>query len=242
MVAFRVATILALHGMTMSGASMLRSMGSLVSALEDQGHDIIAPDGGHEMSEQDLEAFLAGVRPVYARSRRAMRDQSREGAFRKDHQHFDWLQSQPIVGSDKKHYHGLEKSLLVLDKAIGQKTIEGVIGFSQGAVLATLLAALGALGDERFPHPNWGIYLGGFPPRVAAPVDLNFPFEAPFARLFVLGERDPIFKGGMTHLRDWAKCFSGGSEEFYIAPTGHDIPRDTESVTRLLSFIEEQTK
>lgn len=226
----------------MSGASMLRSLGSLVPALKDKGYEIIAPDGGHEMSEQDLEAFLAWASPVYPRSGRVIRDQFRQGASWKRHQHFDWLQSGPIADSKKKNYHGLEKSLLVLEKAIGQKTIDGVIGFSQGAVLATLLAALGARGDKRFPQPKWGIYMGGFPPRVAEPVDIEFPFDAPFARLFVLGERDPVFKGGMDHLRKWAASFSGGTEEFFLAPTGHDVPRDEASIARLLSFIEEKSR
>lgn len=230
-------SILALHGMTMSGASMLRAMGPLAPLLQEQGFDLIAPDGGHRMTPSDLEEFLHWIEPVYRRRGRALKQGLDHAAFWEGHDNFDWLRSETAPLFGKKNYRGLTASLTRLEAATQGKEIEGVIAFSQGAVLATVLAALGASGDERFPQPKWAIYIAGFTPEVTAPLTITYPIPAPYPRLFVIGERDPVFPSGLEHLSEWSSCFASGTNEFLVAPCGHDVPRDPQSVRALAQFV-----
>jgi hypothetical protein len=224
--------------MTMSGASMLGSLAPLLGRIEREGYEVIAPNGGHLMSETDLADFLRWCAPIYSRRGLDVHSLSEHGAFWKGHDNYDWLQSGDDPIEETKIYHGLGKSLRVIEDATVGKQVEGVIGFSQGAVVAMVLAALRARGDDRFPHPSWAIYMAGFPPKVSAPVRVEYPIVGDFARLFVIGDHDPIFTTGRDHLETWAACFSGGTNEYHVSPCGHDVPRDDASVERMLDFIE----
>jgi predicted esterase len=216
---------------------MKRSMGPLLTRLKADGYDVLVPDGGHHMSEEDMQAFLTWMKPVYQRSGADMDREFRRGAFWEGHENFDWLGSESLPEGAKKHYRSLNKSLAKLEAITQGKEVTGIIAFSQGAVLATLLAYLGAQGDPRFPLPRWGLLIAGFPPQVSAPVAVTYPIAASFPRLFVIGERDPVFPSGAAHLQEWAQCFSGGEDEFLVAPCGHDIPRDEASSEKMYAFI-----
>lgn len=221
----------------MSGSSMLEAMGPLRAALEEDGYDIVSPNGGHRMSEADLDDFIEWMTPVYSKQSPAARKRLRGGEFFRGHEHYDWLRPDADPFGPKKRYEALDDSLTIVERHVSGHDVEGVVAFSQGAVLATLLAYLGAKGDARFPPPRWAIYVAGFPPNVSSPLTVTYPFEAPFARLFVVGDHDPVFTTGAAHLKSWAQCFRGGSDEFYVGPCGHDIPRDEASVERMVAFV-----
>jgi hypothetical protein len=223
--------------MTMSGASMRNALAPLVEILEERGFDLVAPDGGHRMTPSDLDEFLRWIEPVYRRRGRALKQGLDRSAFWEGHDNFDWLRSETLPLFGKKNYRALPASLARLGEATSGKEIEGVIAFSQGAVLATALASLGAGGDARFPLPKWAIYIAGFPPEVVEPITITYPIVAPYPRLFVIGERDPVFPTGLDHLSKWASCFASGTNEFLVAPCGHDVPRDPESVQALAEFV-----
>lgn len=232
-------TVLALHGMTMSGPSMLQAMGTLAPALEGRGYEIVAPSGGYPMTAADLDAFIAWMGPIYSRRGPEVSERLRRSTLAESHESYDWLRADADPFGPDKRYAALEDSLAVLRRALCGRAVEGIVAFSQGAVLGTLLLSLAARGDTRavFALPRWAILVAGFPPRVSSPLTVEYPIEAPVARLFVIGERDPVFTTGLTHLRNWAACFRGGTDEFFVGPCGHDVPRDEASVATMMDFV-----
>jgi pimeloyl-ACP methyl ester carboxylesterase len=228
--------ILALHGITMSGASMLRTLGPLGRGLEARGFTLFAPTAPHRMSDAEVTDLMNWLRPLYRKSGESADESYTAGKFWDAGEHYDWFQSNTDKQSGKKTYHALEQSLASLAAAIRERPVVGMIGFSQGAAMAMVLAGLVAHGDARFSSIRFGLFLSGFKPMFDVPrLDLYPAGTLPHA--IVVGERDPIFPGDSNFLAAQAQAFAGGEEELVLVPgIGHDVPSSPELVERLVNF------
>jgi pimeloyl-ACP methyl ester carboxylesterase len=228
--------VLALHGITMTGASMLRTLGPLRHALEEQGFTLIAPTAPHRMSDVDVADLLAWLGPLYQKAGQNADDSYTAGKFWDAGEHYDWFQSNTDKTSGEKTYHALEKSLDSLAAVMRERPVVGMIGFSQGAAMAMVLAGLAARGDARFSSIRFGLFLSGFKPVFQEPRLSLYPAGS-LARAIVVGESDPIFPNGASCLASQAQAFEGGAEELVLVPgIGHDVPSNPELVERLARF------
>jgi hypothetical protein len=59
--------------------------------------------------------------------------------------------------------------------------------------------------------------------------------------MFVSGDRDALFPGGLEHLQSVATAFDGGQQELLAVPgLEHDVPTDPETLQRIVSFITDE--
>jgi predicted esterase len=234
-------TILVLHGITMSGASMLRTLGPLGQSLEASGFTLVAPNGGHRLSDAELTALTEWMTARYRDQGQAANGDFSDGRFWDAGEHFDWFQSSTDASTGKKTYHAIEQSLAHVSAAMRDRNVVGVLGFSQGAAMATVLGVLASRGDVRFSQIRWGMLLSGFKPAFDLPNLIAYPGGS-LPRLLAIGERDPIFPGNASYLASLSQAFEGGAEELVVVPSlGHDVPSSPEMVERLVSFARRES-
>ena len=229
-------TIVVLHGITMSGASMLRSLGVVGQRLEAAGFTLVAPNAGHRLSEAELSDLSEWMTARYREVGQSALSDFTDGRFWDAGEHYDWFQSNTDRDTGKKTYAALERSLDAVAAAVRGNSLVGVLGFSQGAAMAMIVAALATRGDARFAGLRWGMFLSGFKPVFDEPKLFSYP-AGPLPRLFSIGEHDAIFPGNLEYLASLSKAFEGTDEELIVVPDfGHDVPQSPESVDRLVEF------
>ena len=228
-------TIVVLHGITMSGASMLRALGPLREGLEAAGFALVAPNGGHRLSAPELTALSEWMAGRYREQGQATSDFA-DGRFWDAGEHYDWFQSSTEPSTRKKTYAALERSLDAVAAAMRERNVVGVLGFSQGAAMATVVGALASSGDARFSGVRWGMFLSGFKPVFDAPNLFAYP-AGPLPRLLAIGARDPIFPGNADYLTSVSRAFAGGAEQLIVVPDlGHAVPASPEMVNLCVRF------
>ena len=231
-------SILVLHGITMCGASMLRTLGPLGKRLEALGFSLIAPNGGHRMSPAEVNELVTWVGRFYTKFKQSVGDAFSDTRFWDAGEHYDWLSSATDSASGKKTYHALEASLDAIGAAVRGRRIAGVIGFSQGAAMAIALADRAQRGDARFSGLGWGVFISGFKPVFDEPAPVTYPIGGAFPSLFVIGERDPIFPGTREYLTSMSEAFDGRARELLLVPgLGHDVPSSEEHVEQIVEFV-----
>ena len=228
--------ILVLHGITMSGPSVLRTLGPLRTRLEALGFELVAPNAAHRLTGEDLTSLSEWMANRYREMGQSYADDFADGRFWDAGEHYDWFRSNTDQTTGKKTYHAVEQSLEVVAAALRERPVVGVLGFSQGAAMATVVAARACQGDARFASIRWGMFLSGFKPQFDEPKIISYP-AGPLPRLFAVGDRDPIFPGNATYLASLSRAFEGGEEELVIVPgLGHEVSQDPAVVERLASF------
>jgi hypothetical protein len=101
-----------------------------------------------------------------------------------------------------------------------------------------VVAALGAQGDARFASLRFGVFIAGFKPTFDMPKLFDYPIKGRLRRLFVAGERDALFPGGLEHLQSLATAFEGGYQDLIAVPElAHDVPSDPDTLGRIMSFV-----
>jgi predicted esterase len=229
-------SILVLHGITMSGAAVLRTLGPLGERLETLGFELVAPNAAHRLSGEELTALSDWMANRYRELGQSYADNFSDGRFWDAGEHYDWFQANTDVATGKKTYHALERSLGVVAGALRERDVVGVLGFSQGAAMAIVVAALACQGDTRFSAIRWGMFLSAFKPMFDEPRLLRYP-AGPLPRLLAIGERDPIFPGNASYLSSVSRAFEGGEEELVVVPgLGHEVSADPNFVERLANF------
>jgi len=230
--------ILVLHGITMSGASMLRTLGPLGTRLSELGFELLAPNAAHRMPSHEIAELRAGLEPLFAKQRSDIADWFSVGRFWDEGEHFDWLASTTDASAGTKTYRALDASLATIADAARSKNVVGVLGFSQGAAMATIVVARAAQGDPRFAMLRFAVFLSGFKPVFTAPEPPVYPVRTTLARLFVAGDRDPIFPGTAEYVASLGAAFEGGSaEQLLIEGLGHDVPSDPDDIERMVAFV-----
>jgi len=229
-------SLLVLHGITMSGASMVRTLGPLGAELQRLGFGLVAPNAAHRLEEAELSPLMTWMGGRYRAVGQDIDADFTNGRFWEAGQHYDWFQSNTDAKSGKKTYQALLQSLDGVASAIRDEPVVGVIGFSQGAAMAMVLASLAARGDQRFAKLRFGLFLSGFKPELDVPQLMAYPI-GPFRRVLAIGDRDPIFPGNADYLASISQAFSGGEAELIVVPgLGHQVPTSPEVVEQLARF------
>jgi predicted esterase len=191
-----VAQLLALHGYTMNGAGLAESARRLTDALASRVQ-LIFLDAPHTCSAQSVVDFYA---PFPLR--------------RPDPPHLTWWRA----SEDGEVYEGWERSVEVARAAADGLGPIGVLGFSQGAMLTSVLAALATRGE--FPALRFAVLIAGGPPRARelAPL-LEAPIRIP--SLHVWGERDAVCSSRSPEL---AQRFEARTRHSLVWPGSHTFP------------------
>ena len=219
----------------MSGPSVLRTLGPLRERLESLGFELVAPNGAHRLSGDELTSLSDWMANRYREVGQSYADNFADGRLWDAGEHYDWFRSNTDATGNKT-YHAVEQSLELVAAAIRERAVVGVLGFSQGAAMATVVAARACQGDPRFACVRWGIFLSGFKPAFDEPKLVTYP-AGPLPRLFAIGELDPIFPGNARYLAALSRAFEGGEEELVVVPgLGHDVSGDPAVVERLAAF------
>jgi hypothetical protein len=117
--------ILVLHGITMSGPSTLRTLGPLGERLEALGYELIAPNGGHSLRTEEVEALLGWFDRQYRAVGQSVKEAFRPARFWDEGQNYDWFGSSTDATTGKKTYAALEKSLDNVERAVRDRGFEG---------------------------------------------------------------------------------------------------------------------
>jgi len=218
---------------------MLRTLGVVGRRLEEAGFTLVAPNGGHRLNDAELSALADWMSARYRDMGQAASGDFTDGRFWDAGEHYDWFQSSTDATSGKKTYHALERSLDAVATAMRDRDVVGVLGFSQGAAMATVVGALAANGDARFASIRWAMLLSGFKPVFDEPKLFEYP-AGPLRRLLAIGELDPIFPGNAQYLAGCSRAFTGDAAELVVVPgLGHDVPSSPAVVEQLVRFARE---
>ena len=117
--------ILVLHGITMSGASMLRNLGPLRAALEGAGFELIAPNAGHRMSSDEVASIAEVIDGFYRKRGRRADEEFRDGRLWDAGEHYDWFASETDAATGTKTYRALTQSLDAVADAVRGKRVVG---------------------------------------------------------------------------------------------------------------------
>jgi len=186
--------VLVLHGWTQNGAIFRARLGPFCRECEGRGIDLVFLDAPHPVDPDEIISNLAG-NPAFAQDEQLRSAEFKE-ELRKSNPRAWWSYNQ-----ERTRAPGLEETLEVLRKALGEQTFDGVFGFSQGAALAVLIAAIlerphtypSFVNDGKPLHPplQFCIAVSGF--RLTDPVTEKI-YESPYKTptLHILGEKDKI--------------------------------------------------
>ncbi|MCB9765766.1 MAG: hypothetical protein H6739_38685 [Alphaproteobacteria bacterium] len=225
--------LLVLHGVTMSGASMLRHLGPLRGALEAAGFDLIAPDGAHAMSDDEVERLVGWLARPYGAFGQDPRDWFNAERFWEGG-HYGWFDSETLPDG-RKHYRALEPGLENIRRATEGRHVVGILGFSQGCAMAAVVTGV-ALRSARLPFGDtlrFGIYICGFKPGFDVP-KLDLWPVGPLPALVLSGSEDPLF-ADIQGVHDLAAVFTD-PEVHRIEGLGHEVPHDPAWVARIADF------
>lgn len=117
-------TLIALHGYTLNGGAMRRQLGPLLPALE--AHvDLVFPDGTLECAAASVDRLYAALPMPRAAP-----------------PHRTWWDA----NDDGRVYRGWDETREVVRGLLEKHAPAGILGFSQGSMLASAVAALSARG------------------------------------------------------------------------------------------------
>lgn len=197
--------LLALHGQSLNGAYMRREL----AHLEKLGVELVCPDAPNVCPDGAVERLYAvWDSPRQPPPYRAWWDASDDGRV----------------------YRGWEATRDLLAPILDIAPL-GIIGFSQGAILATALAAMSQHGQ--LPPIDYVILVAGRPPRaeVFAPFLID-PIR--IRSLHVWGENDQLV--GDTS-RELVERFDAGNRQVVAWPGAHAIPTQGPAAEAIEQFI-----
>ncbi|TNE88550.1 MAG: hypothetical protein EP330_14355 [Deltaproteobacteria bacterium] len=231
--------ILVLHGMTMSGASMLALLGPVADALEAAGFELVAPNAGVALSEAELAGLVPWLRQTYAKVGQDASAWFHEGAFwLPDEARYEWFGARTEGG--RKTYTALDAGLAAVASAVEGRHVVGVLGFSQGCAMAALIAGLAKKGALPYGESlRFGVFLSGFLPRFDEPALDPWPI-AELRGLCITGTADAFFPGGEA-MREVADQLDA-PELHVIEGLQHTVPTEPEWVARIASFAAESLR
>ena len=197
---------IAFHGYTMN-RGQLRTM--LEPAFSDLDIELIIPDAPHTCRPESVRAFF-----------REWKQPIPEGP------HLTWWRA----SDDGRRYEGLEDTIATLRALHALHTPHGVIGFSQGTMVAAVACALSELNE--LPPLRCAILLAGAPPRADA---LEPLFRRPIAvpSLHIWGERDPL----AGHAPTLVERFDAATRSTHTWEGSHNVPRTGAGVEAIREFV-----
>jgi len=143
-----------------------------------------------------------------------------------------WLASQ-----DYKSYEGWTGTLEYVENIFRTKgPFCGVLGFSQGATLCGILAAIQQVHPESPIHFNFAVLFAGFKARAE---NLQYLFDNGKLKtpaFQVIGERDPYRSGSEAYWGIWENF------EVLTFDGGHLIPKDEVVLKSVANFVQNQSQ
>jgi predicted esterase len=205
--------LVALHGFTMNGAGLRHMLLELERRLAGVV-ELACPDAPH-VASADSVAGLASLM----------------GGFRAKPPNLEWWNA-----SDDGHtYHGWQASRDTVRAELERPPLAagtrlGLLGFSQGAAVAAVLAALAERGA--FPRLSFVVLVAGFLPRAH---DLEPLFEPPIQvpSLHVWGDADRFAR----HSPPLLERFSAETRQVLRWPGPHAIPSQGGEGDALVEFV-----
>jgi pimeloyl-ACP methyl ester carboxylesterase len=196
-----------LHGQTMNGAEMRRQLEPVEQALPNV--TLVAPDAPHRCPDETVDRLY-----------------SFWNAPRHAPPHLMWWDA----SEDGRAYRGWEATRDQMRSLLEDGPV-GIIGLSQGAILAAALATMA--GHAEMPPIEFVILVAGRPPRA----DVLQPFlERPIAvrSLHVWGDDDPLAQGTPAVL---VERFAPATREILTWSGGHSVPTTREGIDAIVDFI-----
>lgn len=135
------------------------------------------------------------------------------------------------ASEDGSEYIGLDAALDSLRAALDRHPNAGVLGFSQGAILAASVAALAQRGD--FPRPAFVVLVAGRVPRARA-LEEAFARPIQIPSLHVWGDRDQFALNESTKL---VERFSPEQRETCVFPGAHVMPNRGPGAEAIAAFV-----
>lgn len=202
-------TLIALHGFTQNGSQFRAHLTPLIERLP--AHVVVeVPHAPHTCSEAGvtrLEQMMASPRLPPP--------------------HLAWWDAT----DDGHHYRGWETSLELIRGLAQSAGSLGLIGFSQGAILAAALTALAE--DRAFPALRFVVLVAGRKPRAEIFQPL-FARELATSSLHVWGERDAF---GNTQSAQLVQNFSAETREVVKWPGPHVLPTHGPGADAIVDFV-----
>lgn len=196
----------------MNGGVMRARLGAVQRVLPEL--EIVAPDAPHVCPDETVERLYA-----------VWKEPRLEAPYLR------WFDA----SDDGREYYGWEASRDWLRPVLAAGPV-GLIGFSQGAILATAIAALAARGE--LPPIQFAILIAGRPPRA----DVFQPYlDRPIAlpSLHVWGESDALVGNGPQMLVD---LFAPEQREVATWPGQHSIPKSGPASDAIVDFLSRQAR
>lgn len=222
--------VLCLHGKFQSGDIFLRQTGAFRKSLNNiiDFHFVTSPHQTESPNETSHQG-LGTSDPVYTW----------------------WVGRDPTTGPDGevtfKSYEGQDESIAVIDEYIAAHgPFDGILGFSQGGILASMLA-----NSKRF---KFAIICGSLLPGPQTSLDLihgaDSPIEIPTLHFY--GAKDTIipYTRSIALANVWLACEIFGPEYIYMKRQervnsfrfdhggGHTVPRSAEAIAIVKEFIQ----
>src|SRR5688572_16566849 len=206
-----MSSLIVLHGFRQNGAHLHAHLNPLRARLPAE-LQIQVPDGTRACSP----ASLARLAPMLGRDN--------------PEPHLCWWDAT----DDGSGYRGDEARRGLRDRLLdGADRPRGILGFSQGAGLGAIAAALAARGE--FPALDFVVLAAGRKPRATALVPL---FDAPVAlpSLHVMGTRDP----SLPFSERLASCFTPELCEIARWDGPHVLPTYGQGADAIVDFVTRQ--
>lgn len=228
--------IVLLHGVTMNGTSIVRTLGPIVPALEQAGFELVAPNAPFVMRPDALDSLLKFLKSRWAEHGQDPAATFQEGLFWADGDHRDWFDSR-TEPDGRRIYDGLDQSLQAIEDAVAAERVVGLIGFSQGGAMGAVVTALALRGEGPLAgRLRFSCLLNTFLPKFDEPALGLWPTQGGCRVLLTAGGRDPLFTGAAS-LRDLEQAFAACEPESRVFPElAHDVLRTEDFAAELVAL------
>lgn len=205
--------VLLFHGYTQNAAGFAAGAQPLTATFPADVR-VLVPDAPHECSEEAVASFYAqrrGARPAAP--------------------HRTWWRA----SDSGEEYLGWEQTLAQVRELIEREAPLGVIGFSQGAMLATLIAALSARGE--LPPLRFAVLIAGRVPRASTLLPL-LAEKIRVPSLHVWGRRD-AFSASLSP--ELVERFESKTSHALVWPGAHLLPTRGFAPRAIAQFVATHT-
>jgi predicted esterase len=205
---------LVLHGFTLNGATMRRQMGVLARALAEHVQ-LIFLDAPHGCPEQPVRRLhgVWGLPPQLP-------------------PYLCWWNA----SADGSIYEGWDSTRELVASEIERHGASGILGFSQGAIVAAAAVALSERGE--LPPLDAAVLIAGRVPRATVFAEA-FAWPLDTRSLHVWGERDTLTGSYAPALAD---CFSPETRQICTWPGAHAIPKHGRVAGVIAEFVRRSTQ